>query len=338
MVTMKDVAKRAGVSVITVSRVVNGSGYVGDATRNKVEAAIEELHYVPNRVASNLRSRQSDFLALVLPDITNSFWTSIARGVEDEAWAQGYGVFICNTDNDPVKEDGYIKRLLQQRVAGVLIVPTPDPASELQLLTLRRHKIKSVVVHRRMSSTIADVVRSDGEGAARALTAELIRSGRRRIAFVALPFSDRSSRDRLKGYQEALSKAGLPSDPVLVRSGEDRKETDGDRMVSDLLSDGTHPDAILLANSRLALGGLRAIARAGLKIPDDIAVAAFHDITAMDDYAPYLVRAVQPSYRMGQLATRRLLELELTTEGPYKEIILEPEIHSWSNLPKPSAR
>lgn len=338
MVTMKDVARRAEVSAITVSRVVNDSGYVRETTRQRVEAAIEELHYVPNRVASNLRSQQSDFLALVLPDITNSFWTSIARGVEDEAWTHGYGVFICNTDNDPVKEDGYIKRLLQQRVEGVLIVPTPDPASELQLHRLRRHKVKFVVVHRRMASTVADVVRSDGEGAAHALTTELARSGRRRIAFVGLPFSDLSSQDRLKGYRDALNAAGLPIDPALIRSGEDRRETGGDRMVSDLLSDGTRPDAILLANSRLAIGGLRAIARTGLKIPDDITIAAFHDITAMDDYAPRLIRAVQPSYRMGQLATRRLLEIDLKIEAPYKEIILDTEIHSWNRPPKSSAR
>ena len=331
MVTMKDVAKRAGVSVITVSRVVNGSGYVGHTTRTKVEAAIEDLHFVPNMVASNLRSRQSDLLALVLPDITNSFWTSIARGAEDEAWSHGYGVFICNTDNDPVKEEAYIERLLQRRVEGVLIVPTPDPVSERQLHRLRQHNMKFVVVHRKMPRSIADVVRSDGEGAARALTAELVRAGRRRIAFVALPFSDQSSLDRLKGYRDALDEAGLPYDPALVRSGKDRKETDGERMVSELLDDGTSPDAILLANSRLAIGGLRAITRAGLMIPDDITVAAFHDITTMDDYAPRLIRAVQPSYRMGQLATRRLLEIDLKNDDAYKDIILEADIHSWEN-------
>lgn len=327
MVTMKDVAKRAGVSVITVSRVVNGSGYVGNATRMKVEAAIEEMHFVPNMVASNLRSRQSDLLALVLPDITNSFWTSIARGAEDEAWSQGYGVFICNTDNDPVKEEGYIKRLLQRRVEGVLIVPTPRPASESQLQRLRRHGVKFVVIHRKLADTVADVVRSDGERAAHRLTTELVQSGHKRIAFVGLPFSDLVSEERLGGYREALQAAGLESDPKLIRSGEHRNSIGGYEIVTDLLNDGTRPDAILLANSRLALGGLRAIKDAGLRIPDDIAAAAFHDITAMDEYAPRLIRAVQPSYRMGQLATRRLLEMDSHGNGPYKEIILDTEIH-----------
>lgn len=338
MVTMKDVAKRAGVSVITVSRVVNGSGYVGNATRMKVEAAIEELHFVPNMVASNLRSRQSDLLALVLPDITNSFWTSIARGAEDEAWAHGYGVFICNTDNDPVKEEGYIKRLLQRRVEGVLIVPTPRPANESQLQRLRRHGTKFVVIHRKLAGTVADVVRSDSEGAARALTIELARTGRTRIAFVGFPLSYASSTDRLKGYQEGLRAAGLEIDPALIRFGEGLNESGGYLMVRELLNDHTHPDAILLANSRLALGGLRAIKEAGLRIPGDIAAAAFHDITTMDEYAPYLIRAVQPSYRMGQMATRRLLEMDSHGNGPYKEIILDTEIHVWDNPSTTSAR
>lgn len=327
MVTVKDVARLAGVSMITVSRVVNNSDLVGEDTRQRVEAAIEELHYVPNMVASNLRSQRSDFLALVLPDITNSFWTSIARGAEDEAWSQGYGMFICNTDSEPEKEDGYIQRLLQRRVEGVLIVPTPGASGEKQLRRLQRHGIKFVVIHRKLVDIAADVVRTDGQSAARDMTAELARSGRTRIAFLGLPFRDPHSRDRLVGYQDALRDAGLPLEPALVRIGEDRKGSDAERMVADLLDNETPPDAILLANSRIAIGGLRAIERTGLHIPDDIAVAAFHDINLMDVYAPRLIRAVQPSYRMGQAATRRLLEIGTVPDESCKEIILETDVH-----------
>ncbi len=313
--------------MITVSRVVNNSDLVNRETRQRVEAAIEELHYVPNMVASNLRSQRSDFLALVLPDITNSFWTSIARGAEDEAWSQGYGVFICNTDSEPEKEDGYIQRLLQRRVEGVLIVPTPGPSGNKQLRRLQRHGIKFVVIHRKLVDIEANAVRSDGQSAAREMTAELARWGRRRIAFLGLPFRDPHSRDRLIGYQDALRDAGLPLEPELVRIGEDRKGADAERMMGDLLSRRTRPDAILLANSRVAIGGLRAIERAGFQIPDDIAVAAFHDINLMDAYAPRLIRAVQPSYRMGQVATRRLLEMGVLPDEAHKEIILDTNVH-----------
>jgi LacI family transcriptional regulator len=327
MVTMKEVARLAGVSLITVSRVVNNSGYVSASTRSKVEATIDELQYVPNMVASNLRSQQSDFLALVLPDITNSFWTTIARGAEDEAWSQGYGVFICNTDNDPDKENGYIQRLIQRRVDGVMIVPTPMNSSEQQLDRLKRHGIRCVAVHRRLTNVVTNVVRSESAGAARRLTDELINAGCERIAFVGRPFSDPSSLDRANAFREALTRAGRTIDETMIRSGQDTPETGGFRMVSDLLNSDTPPDGLLLANSRLAVGGLKAIEEAGSSIPDDIIVAAFHDIRDLDTYAPQLISAVQPAYRMGQLATRLLLEIDRNGEGPFREVILEPAIH-----------
>ena len=327
MVTMKDIAKHAGVSPITVSRVVNGSGYVGKDTREKVESAIRELNYIPNLVASSLRSSQSDLIALVLPDITNSFWTSIARGAEDEAWEHGYGVFICNTDNNVAKEASYIERLLRRRVEGLLLVPTPNIESEVQLRRLRSHALKFIVVHRRLQDFPAEVIRSDGESAARALTTALIRSGRRQIAFIGLPFTDTSSADRLQGYRASLQATGIEFDVSLVREGDANHGSGGYQMVSDLLNGENRPDGILLANSRLALGGLRAIEDAHLTFPGDIGVAAFHDINAMDHYAPRLIRAVQPGYRMGQLATRRLLQMPVEPNGAYKEVILQPEIH-----------
>lgn len=324
---MKDIARHAGVAPITVSRVVNNSGYVGAETRERVEAAIRELNYVPNMIASSLRSRQSDLIALVLPDITNSFWTSIARGAEDEAWDHGYGVFICNTDNDVAKETAYIDKLLSRRVEGLLLVPTPDVRSEEHLSRLRTHDLKFVVVHRRLQQETAETVRVDGESAARAMTAALIKRGRRRIGFISLPFADSTSFDRLAGYKAALRRAGISYDPDLVREGDVDDGKGGYRMVSDLLTAGVDADAILLANSRLAVGGLRAIDEAGLRFPDDIGVAAFHDISAMDHHAPRLIRAVQPGYRMGQLATRRLLQMQAGSTGPFQEVILQPEIH-----------
>jgi LacI family transcriptional regulator len=323
---MKDIAERANVSMITVSRVVNNSGYVSAETRRRVEAVIKELNYVPNMVASNLRSRQSDLLALILPDITNTFWTSIARGVEDEAWAAGYGVFICNTDSDFAKEESYIERLLRRRVEGVLIVPTPTESSHTQLQRLRQHGVHFVVIHRPLFDLAVDVVRSEGVRATKRLTEELIKTGRRRIGFVGLPFTDRVNEDRLKGYQEALREADIPFDPTIIRSNEVGREAGGYNSVQDLLEVPEPPDALVLANSRLAVGGLQALADAGLSIPDDIGVAAFHDISAMDPYASRLIRAVQPSYKMGQMATRRLLEIGGKNGGPSQEIVLEPQI------------
>lgn len=326
MATIKDIAKRAGVSPITVSRAVNRSGYVSEEKRLRVEEAIRELNYVPNRVASNLRSQHSDLLALVLPDITNSFWTNIARGVEDAAWNRGYGVFLCNSDNDPKKEASYIESVLGRRVSGVLISPTPDPRSEGQLERLRTHEVGVVVLHRRLKTLFADCVRTDSEKAARALSSHLIDRGAQRIAFVGLPFSDSGSIDRLRGFKEALTAAGMDGDPNLIRVGPLTPST-GFRLVTELLAHSPRPDGILLANARLAIGGLRAIASAGLKIPDDIHVAAFHDSSALDDYAPKLIRAIQPSYRLGELAVARLFDRARDPDEAFQEIVLEAEIH-----------
>lgn len=325
--TMKDVADRAGVAPITVSRVVNNSGYVGRATRLKVLRAIEELQYVPNVLASNLRSRKSDTVALVLPDITNSFWTSMARGAEDESWQHGWGVFICNTDNDPDKEEGYIQRLIQRRVDGVIIMPTRSKSSERQISRLMEQGVRCVVINRPLEDERANVVRSDGKRAAFTLATELINAGCTRIAFVGLPDTYPTSRDRLQGYRDALRAAGLPFSETRVRQGQNDGESGGREMVEDLLSQGLELDGLLLANSRLALGGLKAIEGKGLNIPRDLMVAAFHDITTMDSYAPWLITAVQPAYQMGQLAARRLIEMRSAVEGPVKEIVLEPTIH-----------
>jgi LacI family transcriptional regulator len=325
MPTIKDIAKKAGVSPITVSRAVNNSGYVSEEKRRRVEEAIRELNYVPNRVASNLRSQQSDLLALILPDITNSFWTNIARGVEDAAWIRGYGVFLCNSDYDPRKESNYIESVLGRRVGGVLIVPTPDPRSEDQIERLRSHDVRVVVLHRRLRGLFADVVRTDSEAAAGALATHLVERGARRIAFVGLPFSDSGSIDRLRGFKEALHRAGIDGDPDLVRVGSLTPST-GFRLVTELLAHSPRPDGILLANSRLAVGGLRAIANAGLTIPDDIQVAAFHDSSSLDDYAPALIRAIQPSYRLGELAVERIFERARDPAQDFQEIVLQAEI------------
>lgn len=323
MVTIKDVAKKAGVSPITVSRVVNGNGYVHRDTRARVEAAIADLEYVPNRLAGNLRSRQSDTIALLLPDITNSFWTSIARGVEDEAWARGYGMFLCNTDDDPVKEGRYMDILLRRRVEGILIVPTPASVPYLQ--RLRQRGIKFVVLHRKIEGVTADVVRGDSRAGVRALTEQLLAAGWRRIAYVGGATTLTFGRDRLAGYKETLRAAGVKIDPALIKVGTYTQQS-GYELVADLVRRDPRPEAIVVANSRLAMGALRALSDAGLRIPRDISVAAFHDISLLDGYAPRMTTAVQPAYDIGRLGARRLLERTNVPRTTTEEIVLPNRI------------
>jgi LacI family transcriptional regulator len=320
---MKDVAKRAGVSLITVSRVINRSSYVHADTRARVLAVIEELQYVPNRMASSLRSRQTGTLALLLPTITNAFWTTIARGAEDEAESRGYSVFLCNTDDDPAKEARYLDVIVRHRVDGVVVVPTSESAPAL--CRLQRYEVALVQLHRKVAGIESDIVRGDSRGAMIALTTHLLAAGCQRIAYVGGPPAMFMGHDRLTGFQEAMTGAGCAVCPELVKTGPFGPES-GYALTKDLLARSPRPEAIVITNSRLALGALRALDEAGVRIPDDMAVATFYDIPALDPYAARLTTVTQPAYEIGRLGVRRLLDRIAGAAGPPEELIFPNHI------------
>lgn len=322
-IKMKDVAERAGVSLITVSRVINGTGYVHTETRAKVSAAIKDLQYVPNQMASSLRSRQTRTIALLLPTITNSFWTTIARGAEDEAEARGYNLFLCNTDYDPEKEGRYFAAVIRNRVDGIIIVPTPVSAPRLHQLQARQ--MPFVLIAHKLDGVEADVIRSDSSSGAAALTRSLIEAGWRRIAYVGGPHAMSPGLDRLEGYREALTESGIAVDDRLIKTGVTDQAT-GYRLVLELFDAGAHPDAMVIANSRLAVGALRALIDTGRHIPDDIAIATYHDISALDDYSSLMTTVIQPAYDMGRLGAQRLFERIVGTPLPVVDCILPNRI------------
>ena len=164
MPTIRDVAKRAGVAPITVSRVINNSGYVSAKTRARVEAAVKELGYVPNRLARSLRLKRTHTLALVVTDITNPFWTTVVRGVEDAANKAGFTVILCNTDESEAKQDAYLQVLLQKQVDGILFVPASSAAEPVK--RVQKQGVPIVVLDRQVPDAQVDVVRGDSEGGA----------------------------------------------------------------------------------------------------------------------------------------------------------------------------
>src|SRR5438067_12566803 len=178
--TLRDVAARAGVSAITVSRALNNTGYVSLETRERINAAVAELNYVPNAVASSLRSNKTQLLALLLTDITNPFWTTVARAVEDGAMEAGYGVILCNTDEEQAKEARYLDLLLRRRIDGLVVAPTSKSTEILQ--NLKHRLVPFVLVDRLVEGVIADSVRGDSRGGARQMTLHLLQTGHRRIA------------------------------------------------------------------------------------------------------------------------------------------------------------
>jgi LacI family transcriptional regulator len=278
-------------------------------------------------MASSLRSQQNDTLALVIPDIATTFWTAMARGAEDEAWEHGYSIFICNTDDDREKEEHYINTLVRRRVAGIAIVATLGSADLLRRLQARQQPF--VMLHRKIGDIDADVIRSDSRSGAVALTERLLAAGRRRLAYVGGPLAGSLGQDRLAGYREALARVGIEPDPALIKIGVHSQQS-GYELMSELLRARPLPEAILIGNARLALGALHALAKAGLRVPEDLQIATFFEISSLIDDTRLirtpLTIATQQSYEIGRLGIRRLLERIAGKHDAAEDILLPVEI------------
>lgn len=304
MPTINDVAKRAGVSPVTVSRVINNAGNVSAATREKVEFAIEELGYVPSVMARSLRSKRTRTLALIVSDITNPFWTTVARGVEDTARSRDYSVFLYNTDENPLKQRRCLDVVVAQQVDGVIIAPYDSDAQNLA--QLRQRNIPTVIIDRRIEGWDVDSVRGDSLSGAKALVQHLIRLGHKRIAMISGPAKTSTAEDRVAGYCMALAEAGIPLDTRLIMRGEYRALS-GEELTLRLLDEGLNLTAIFAANQFIALGVINAVEKRGLRIPLDIALVCFDDLPDVSRLFPFLTVVVQPAYDMGVHAAQLLL-------------------------------
>lgn len=335
MPTIRDVAKRAGVATMTVSRVINNSGYVSEATRTKVEAAIAELGYVPNMLGPSLRFNQTNTLALVLTDITNPFWTTLARGVEDAAQEKGYSVILCNTDESLEKQDQYLTMLLKRRIDGFLFVPASDKAEPVRLI--QKHKISVVILDRNIPDVDVDIVRGDSFGGAYQLTRHLIELGHKHIAILSGPKNISTSVERVEGYRQAIEESGIAYNSENVFWGSFSQNM-GAEMAKQALKNTPRPTAFVAVNNFIANGTWEIIDQAGLSVPEDISLVTFDDIPATITPNPFLTVAVQPAYEMGYKATQLLLA-RLLNEGPAErqEIILPVQLFIRQSSAPPSS-
>ena len=324
MVTIRDVAKLAGVSPITVSRVINNSDYVSQATRARVEAAIDELKYVPNMLGPSLRFKQTMTLALVLTDITNPFFTTVARGVEDVAQANDYSIILCNTDESQSKQEKYLNMLLRRRIDGILLVPAqsaPEPVSMIQ-----NQGIPVVILDRQIPDLQVDIVRADSENGAYQLTDHLLSLGHRNIAVLAGPETVSTALDRVKGYRRAVAANGLSEEATTICWGAFTVES-GREMALQALSANPQLTAFFAANNFIAIGAMQAIREMGKAVPDDIALVTLDDIPAVFTIDPFLTVARQPAREMGQKAAQLLLDrLSGRSEDEYQHIVLPTQL------------
>ncbi len=305
-VTIKDVARLSGVSPMTVSRVINASERVRPDTRRRVEEAISALGYVPSRLARGLSRQRTGTLALIVPDVANPFFTLIVRGAEDVARRAGYRVLLCDTRADLTVEHEVIEEMLAHRVEGIVIAPVND-RSKADLRRLVEFGVPFVLIDRTVPGVESDVVLGDSVSGARRLVEHLISLDHRRIGFIVESDQVSTARDRWKGYESALTAAGISVDPALVTqaTADPRGGFEGMRRLLELESP---PTAVFTVNNLVALGAIEAVRAAGLEVPDDIALVCFDDIEYASRLYPFLTVMEQPAEAFGAMGTQLLLD------------------------------
>lgn len=333
-VTHKDVAERAGVSVATVSYVLNnGPRPVSVETRARVEEAITELGYYPNELARSLRLQQSSTIGLILPNVMNPVFAEIAHELESVCTQEGFLVLLCNSDRQHEREERFIQMLRAKQVDGVVITPQSEPLALIKPL-LQAH-IPVVVLEHDLPGV--HCIAMDELQGGRIATQYLLGLGHRRIALIKRTATSALSRQRSVGYQQALAAVGIPYDPQLVLECA-AGQTAGAQAMQQLLALREPPTAVFTHNDVLTMGALHAIHSAGLAVPGDISVVGYDDITAAAYLSPPLTTVRSPKAEMGLLAGRTILQLVRQKESlPPQTTTLPVELVARSSTAPPPA-
>lgn len=325
MATIQDVAKRAGVSIATVSRVLNGAPRVNEEIVARVNAAIQELRYRPNNAARTLRANRSAIIGLLISDIQNSFHTALVRSVEDIAHQNGYSVILCNSDEDPEKERRYVEVLIAEHVAGAIVMPTSERSRTFRMMHQRQ--IPVVAVDRRLRDDQADAVLVDNVRGSYDAVTHLIGNGYRNIGLITGPLGTTTGAERRDGYRKALVDAGIPLNPALERYGTFKEES-GLQHATELFSGSEPIDALFITNNQMTIGALLAIQNLGLRVPDDVALVAFDEMPWANLNAISLTTISQPAYELGSTAALRLIQrMQGGVPWSRQEFVLTSTLH-----------
>lgn len=305
-VTLRDVGKKAGVSAMTVSRVINGREGVDAETQRKVEDAIEALDYIPNRIARGLISQKTATLGLIVPDVVNPFFSPVARGAEQTARRAGYRVLLCNSEGDLRLEREYIDDLVSHRIEGLLLAPANDETRH-SVFPLLRRGFPLVLIDRALPSLDCDLIVSDNAAGAQRLTEHLLSVGHRDIAHITDVDDTSTGRERLRGYKDALAAAGRPYREELVfRTTVD--QLGGYRAAQQVLSMQPLPTAIFTVNNMTTVGAMQALRERGLRVPYDMGLVCFDDVEHLAVLSPFLTVIDQAAETFGSLGAQLLLE------------------------------
>lgn len=322
MVRISDVAKMANVSTATVSRVLSNSGNVKKETAEKVLEAIKKLNYQPNLLARQLRRLETKTVLVVVPDITNTFFSKILRGIEQVAIENDYEVLLGDTGNSLEREKGYLDILRQKKADGMILLTA---RLESHLLEEISHEFPVVLACEYLEGSDIPTVSIDNISSARKATEYLISLGHKRIGFLSGPMDVILSRDRLKGFKQGMMQHNIAIEPNLIQEGDFSFES-GFNLMTKLLALTEPPTAVFASSDEMAIGAIKAIKAKGLKVPDDISIVGFDDIKFASIFEPALTTVSQPMFEIGQKAMELLIKLMNGSEIERRQYILEDQL------------
>lgn len=322
---MKDVARLAGVSTSTVSAVVNQNVPVSPERKERVLRAMAALHYQPDEIARSLKKGRTKAIGVVVPDITNAFYPEVVRGVEEAAFARGYAVFLCDSQEDASRENDHLLALFSRRVDGVLLACCND--SIAYETTLELH-VPCVFMDRLPASKAEGTVSTDNVEAGSMATRHLLDLGHQRIAMIVGRLSLSPHRDRLEGFRKAMQEANLPIRDEYLVQGDVQIESGVDA-ARQLLGLEARPSAVIASNSKLLLGLLQVFDEEKVKVPQQISVVGFDDYAWNKYLSPSITTVAQPTFEMGRQAFGLLLQLmnrDEMTESTSRHLRLGAEL------------
>jgi LacI family transcriptional regulator len=322
--TIKHIAQTVGVSLGTVSNVINGNATVSAATRRRVMEAIRKLGYHPSLLARGLRQNKTSIIGMLIPDIMNPFFSAVVRGVEDVAFQNSFRLFLCNTDNDVYKEESYFCDLQSYRTAGLILIPS-EHGKIGRTADLGSRDVPVVCLDRRPEDWTGDSVTVNNTEGVFAATSYLIKLGHRSLAMIIGSLHLSNAVARLEGFRSALRKAKLDIHQEYIQEGRFDRASGYEKMKI-LLQQRPHPTAVVCGNDLIALGVLSALRVSGLRCPQDVSVVGFDDIELSELTDPSLSTVFQPGYQMGAQGAALLVRRLQGSRDPAQSIVLPTEL------------
>lgn len=346
-VTIRDVAKKAGVSITTVSRVLNDVNYpVRPELRKRVRQAADQLDYVPNSSAQQLRRDMCKDIALIIPNISNPFYLQAMLGVNDALFSRDYNLIFCNTTHDPAKERHYLQQLASRQVKGVILSSVSENNAELVQKLIGRG-MKFVLLDQILPNVSSPCIHYDSCAGSHLAVEHLLKAGHRKIAFATTPLVRFTRMEVYRGYQQALAKSGItPQDSLLYECainktgrGTDYEVNVGRQIAADFIKDGCPATAILCINDMVAIGLIQALVQNGIRVPQDVSVVGFDDVPNAGACLPALTTVRYPAQEAGRLAAILMMDtLENNEEQGSLSMYMTPTLVERDSVAPPAKK